>query len=284
MRNSITVSLIVAGSAILATACSGNDADHLQDEARKPELETIQATEDGVVTRGTAANERLIGTDLADVLSGMGGNDEFIGRTGSDVLIGGLGDDMYLFSPGDGMDVVRDAGGVDEIRLEDGISLADISVLEDSAGLRIEVGETGANDGILIAGWGWRDNYIEKVIVGGRGFDHRQIEGMIKGNRRPQVEIPLTDQTAIVGEKFAYQVPDGTFIDPDPEDTLNLVEYVVGGGPIPRWLTFDPDMARFSGTPSANDIGDFVMEVRAFDPGFRMAAGSFRITVLADGP
>ncbi len=48
---------------------------------------------------GSAANDILIGNDLANQLNGGDGNDSLTGGLGNDVLIGGLGNDTYFFGP-----------------------------------------------------------------------------------------------------------------------------------------------------------------------------------------
>lgn len=52
------------------------------------------------VINGTAANELLLGSDLADTISGAGGDDCLVGGPGGDTLNGGLGTDVCLGGPG----------------------------------------------------------------------------------------------------------------------------------------------------------------------------------------
>lgn len=47
-----------------------------------------------VTLRGTAGNDRLIGTELPDVIYASGGNDTVIARGGSDLVCGGAGSDV----------------------------------------------------------------------------------------------------------------------------------------------------------------------------------------------
>ena len=66
---------------------------------------------------GSAQDDKLIGNDLANLLSGedgddklygKGGNDRLIGGAGNDYLEGGAGNDTYVFSKGHGQDVIYD--------------------------------------------------------------------------------------------------------------------------------------------------------------------------------
>ena len=93
----------------------------------------------------TSGNDNLVGTKLADTISGGAGNDTIEGRqgndtlagdTGSDVLSGGAGDDTYLFASGDGVDVIQDdssnynfgSGGNDTLIFGTGIAPIDVQV------------------------------------------------------------------------------------------------------------------------------------------------------------
>ncbi|HMW18189.1 MAG TPA: Ig-like domain-containing protein [Accumulibacter sp.] len=68
-------------------------------------------------------NSHLRGTNVADRLTGHGGDDE---------LVGGAGDDTYLYQLGDGRDQVVDtdttAGNLDRLRLGDGIRSDEVTV------------------------------------------------------------------------------------------------------------------------------------------------------------
>lgn len=65
------------------------------------------------VINGTTDNDRIDGTDQADVLSGRDGNDTILGIGGADVIDGGSGDDLLY--AGDGNDVLRGGEGHDTL-------------------------------------------------------------------------------------------------------------------------------------------------------------------------
>ena len=67
---------------------------------------------------GTAANDTLAGTKLADVIVGLGGNDAISGGGGDDVICGGAGNDRL--AGGTGNDVLVGAAGNDRLLGQDG--------------------------------------------------------------------------------------------------------------------------------------------------------------------
>jgi Ca2+-binding RTX toxin-like protein len=80
------------------------------------------ATAGAVTLRGTAKDDRLVGTGKADTLKGRGGDDRLRGRKRGDLLVGGLGNDRLKGGPGgddllggDGNDKLRDGTGFDVV-------------------------------------------------------------------------------------------------------------------------------------------------------------------------
>ncbi|MER0044607.1 calcium-binding protein [Pseudomonas sp. MGal98] len=89
--------------------------------------------------QGTNGNDTLVGSDVADQISGLGGDDLLIGGAGFDTLSGGAGNDTlrggqgadtYRFSRGDGRDVIDDAGGdgfINRLEFDAGIMPEDVN-------------------------------------------------------------------------------------------------------------------------------------------------------------
>ncbi len=103
---------------------------------------------------GTEGNDRITGTDGADVIHALGGNDRIAGLGGDDVLCGGKGRDTI--TGGAGGDVVLAGGGAD--------------VIGGRSGNDTIVGGAGAD---RIVGDGGRDG-----CTGGKGRDRiRMCEG-----------------------------------------------------------------------------------------------------------
>jgi len=83
-------------------------------------------------------------------------------------------------------------------------------------------------------------------------------------NSSPTLVLPIPDQTAIVDENFDLDVSPN-FNDVDLEDTLSFSATLVGGAPLPGWLSLDGVTGAFSGTPSSSDLGTLMIEVTASD-------------------
>jgi hypothetical protein len=71
--------------------------------------------------------ESVIGTALADSLTGDGNNNQLDGGMGNDSLDGGAGDDAYVLNLGGGQDHITDASGSDSIVFGAGITAAQVS-------------------------------------------------------------------------------------------------------------------------------------------------------------
>ena len=131
-------------------------------------------TYNGVQRQGDGGDDRLIGTDLRDLLQGFGGNDSLSGLAGDDRLEGGDGDDSL--SGGDGNDVMFGGEGVDRIVAGEGddelygdggndtlTGQGGIDLLE--GGLGDDVLNGGADNDFLFGGEG------NDRLIGGTGDD-----------------------------------------------------------------------------------------------------------------
>jgi Ca2+-binding RTX toxin-like protein len=97
-------------------------------------VEHLSLTGGAAFGQGNAAGNRLIGSDNADVLNGLGGNDTLVGAGGDDVLDGGLGSDTYVYQAGEGIDVIlasQDATDWDVLRFV-GFGSADVGIFQSS--------------------------------------------------------------------------------------------------------------------------------------------------------
>jgi hypothetical protein len=98
----------------------------------------------------------------------------------------------------------------------------------------------------------------------------------------PVVAIPLADQDVQAGTPLSYTIPADAFTDPDG-DTLVLTAVLIGGDPLPDWLSFDAATGTFSGTPPAGLTATFAVIVTASD-GSASVSDRFDITVGAAAP
>ncbi len=97
-------------------------------------------------------------------------------------------------------------------------------------------------------------------------------------NVPPVVAIPLVDQTAMVDAPFSYEIAEGTFTDADG-DPLSYSASLSDGSMLPTWLSFEPAIATFSGTPGPNDTGRVLVRVTASD-GRASVSDEFALTVV----
>ena len=101
-------------------------------------------------------------------------------------------------------------------------------------------------------------------------------------NHDPVVATPIGDQNATQNAAFSFQIPAGTFTDPDAGDMLTLSASALdaNGNPValPAWLKFDAATGSFSGTPANGDVGNVSVQVTATD-----LAGASAFTTLNIG-
>lgn len=98
-------------------------------------------------------------------------------------------------------------------------------------------------------------------------------------NDAPTVEVALSDQIVLTGETFDFNIPSYTFNDVDTGDELTYSVTLEDGNPLPSWLNFDVQTGTFSGAPTTDEAGDYVIIVKATDLAGASASTSFTITV-----
>ena len=91
----------------------------------------------------------------------------------------------------------------------------------------------------------------------------------------------MSDQTAIAGRSFTYQVPE--VIDPDGDSLTYNVSLGAGFNPLPSWLRFNPDTRTFTGRQRASHIGEYTIRV-AVDDGSLESWANFTLTVVEAPP
>ena len=84
-------------------------------------------------------------------------------------------------------------------------------------------------------------------------------------NETPVLSAALASQTATLGSRFEFTLPEGSFTDPDIGDTLRYTVTLDSGAALPSWLVFDANTRSFSGTPGASDLGVITLRVTATD-------------------
>lgn len=97
-------------------------------------------------------------------------------------------------------------------------------------------------------------------------------------NDPPTLTATITDQLATEDAPFLLNLA-GSFTDSDPDDSLTLSVTLPNGEPLPEWLDFNPTSNELSGTPSANDVGQFFVKVTATDESSAEASDTFLLVV-----
>ena len=98
----------------------------------------------------------------------------------------------------------------------------------------------------------------------------------------PLAAIPIVDQTSPANAFWTFQLPAGTFTDPD-NDPLTFTATLANGDPLPDWLTFNPLTQIFTGTPPRGFVGPIELKVTASD-GTDSLPDNFLLTVTASNP
>jgi AAA family ATP:ADP antiporter len=86
-------------------------------------------------------------------------------------------------------------------------------------------------------------------------------------NRSPIYTHPVGPVPVPAGKPFRIALPPDCFTDPDPGDVLIISARKADGSPLPRWLRFDGDALRFSGSapPGLTGITELTLRARDFD-------------------
>lgn len=228
---------------------------------------------------GSELADNLSGGGGDDILFGFGGDDTLCGAVGADYLNGGEGNDRYGFDLGDGRDVIQETGGAaDALVLGSGLSLGDVACVAAGDDLIVQL---GATDAITIRDWYVADTrHVENLaFADGSRASLEELAPDPHVNQPPLAAGALPDQQAFESQLFAFEVPAETFFDPDPGDMLVYSASLVDGAPLPGWVSFDPTERRFTGTPGAEDAGTWELSVQAADEEGLTASASFELEV-----
>jgi len=106
---------------------------------------------------------------------------------------------------------------------------------------------------------------------------------VVNVNDAPELAVPLQDATATAGTSFSYTFQSLAFRDPDP-GSLTYSAAIADGSVLPSWLTFSPQLRRFNGSPTVEDVGQFEVRVSAADPFGESASDVFLLNISAPPP
>ena len=103
-------------------------------------------------------------------------------------------------------------------------------------------------------------------------------------NDQPLLNLLLSDQSGDQDSLLSFGLPEGSFIDVDAEDSLVYSATLVGGSPLPAWLSFDAETQVFSGTPDQSEVGTLSIQVMATDLLGLTASDEFDVTINSIDP
>jgi len=113
-------------------------------------------------------------------------------------------------------------------------------------------------------------------------LEDQEITVFLNPNLAPTVTKNIEDQSIIIGKNPFFYIPFDTFSDPNfaQGDALTYVARLGSGNPIPAWLTFNSTDLTFSGTPTSDNFGIYIIVLTATDSSGATASDIFRLTVL----
>jgi hypothetical protein len=98
-------------------------------------------------------------------------------------------------------------------------------------------------------------------------------------NDAPTLENEISNLTATEDETFSLTLPETTFSDIDPEDSLTYTATLADGSDLPSWLSFNSSTQTFNGTPTNDDVSNLNILVTATDTEGETATDTFELTV-----
>jgi len=98
-------------------------------------------------------------------------------------------------------------------------------------------------------------------------------------NNAPVLDHPIVDQIILEDIAYSFTVPENTFRDDDPGDTLTYSANVDGSA-LPSWLSFNSSSRTFTGTPQNGNVGKMTITVIATDTLNMTAMDRFDLTVV----
>jgi hypothetical protein len=117
-------------------------------------------------------------------------------------------------------------------------------------------------------------------IASDNGFTHFQVTlNITQVNDPPYLINPVPDQTAIIGYLFSYTIPDTTFLNVDPGDSLIYEISLADGNDLPGWLSYDNRTLHMEGTPAEEDADTLEVVITALDTSMTAARDTFTIIV-----
>lgn len=104
------------------------------------------------------------------------------------------------------------------------------------------------------------------------------VFGILAG-QAPILANAIADQITDEDAEFSFEIPAGTFEDPNENDEQTLSATLDGGSPLPEWLSFEASTGILSGTPANEDVGVITIAVTNTDEDDLSASDVFDLEV-----
>ncbi len=133
----------------------------------------------------------------------------------------------------------------------------------------------------VVIDWVFNDGNSGSQGTGGaKSVTGQTIINITEDNDIPVSGYLIEDLTVTPNTPFVYNLPTGSFSDPDLEPlaySVRMQDFTA----IPPWLEVNPLTGQLSGTPDESDVGVFALQIRAVDSSGMAAYDSFVLTVPA---
>uniref|UniRef100_UPI002DD68E8B calcium-binding protein n=1 Tax=Pseudorhodoferax sp. TaxID=1993553 RepID=UPI002DD68E8B len=203
----------------------------------------------------------------------------------------------YLFGKGDGQDLISyindgTPGKLNTLQFKGGVASSELAlkqVHDPNFGYScaLEVSIAGTTDKITISGFFKDDNPTNSYngvqqfkFADGTTWDLAAIKqrALNPQNQAPIAATPIADQATKENLGWTYQVPTGSFSDPEGS-ALTYGATKADGTPLPAWLVFNAETRTFSGTPPIGSAGNLSLKVVAKDIGGLSASSTFTLSL-----
>lgn len=269
---------ITEGGPDLLISLDTENSLRLIDAADTPSIEAIVFSDGSTHTH----ENFLTGADSGQYYNNpsTSGVNARIGTDGNDIFNidgtfnhfeGGHGDDAYYFNRNSTTLEILDAGGNDALVLGDDITVEDFDPQLEDGNLEIVFGDS------QIRIDDWSANHIERFFFSDGTILQASDFGLAINNPPERIGT-IEDQVVDEDTLFDFQIPQDVFMDPD-NDALIYGASLANGDALPEWLSFDPDMRSFNGTPDNENVGSLAIKVTATDPAGESASDTFGLTV-----
>lgn len=125
---------------------------------------------------------------------------------------------------------------------------------------------------MLLSGVPNNDDVGLVQFVIGASDGHKEVNqaviiSVLNINDAPEIKTYPAKQFFVAGTANTVSLPADCIIDPDLGDVLSFSLSTENNMVLPPWLVFDAETLTLSGSPSENDLGEYILKLTAIDQG-----------------